>query len=376
MQIYDITRGNISHYWRDLRNLSGDLDWDYWEEEHFLRELDKKWSLSFYTAQNTEIKGYCIASLKEDCVWLHHLIVSSEVRGQGVGCLILGELERRVRQLSAKNKVALKVRRIDNNAISFYERNGFHKVGTDHEYSTMEKVLTEKVVAMHQPNYFPWPGYYYKLFLADIFVILDNVQYTKNGFINRNRIKGSQGEQWLTIPVNNKLGLNINEITFADNKWSSKHIKALDGCYKKSPYFEKYRDRLQYLLNQEYASLGELNYNLIKEIMKWLNLKTPIIRSSLLEIDGKGDDRLIKIVEQMSGNVYLSGHGGKKYQDERKFSEANIELRYYNFTPPVYTQLWGDFIPGLSILDMIFSVDCIKVTNYFEDISKRDGEIN
>jgi GNAT superfamily N-acetyltransferase len=344
--------------------------WDYWGEEHFLKDLEMKWSLSFYVEAG-EIAGYCIASLKEGTVWLHHLVVRSNARGKGIGRFILSELEKRTSSLTSTRKIGLKVRAADDRAISFYIQNGYQLLEKTGEYCVMSKLLNvpDRVVSIHQPNYVPWPGYFYKIYQSDVFVILNDAQYSKNSFINRNRIKSSQGEQWLTIPVKAKLGTPINEVEFANSLWSAKHIKTLDVCYKKSPYYEKYRSQLHAILTEEYRSLSELNEAIIRNIMNWTGMSTQIVHSSSLGIHDVSDDRLIKITKRLNAQIYLSGLGGKKYQDEDKFAAAGIELRYYNFSPPTYSQLWGDFIPGLSILDWLFNVDAEAIKNYFDKLS-------
>ena len=220
----------------------------------------------------------------------------------------------------------------------------------------MEVFLTEKkIIAMHQPNYIPWAGYFYKIFVADIFVFLDDAQYTKNSFINRNRIKGPNGPQWLTVPVKVKMGQYINQVNFADSLWPTKHFKTFDACYKRSPYYGKYRDKLREIIETPYSNISDINVRLILQIAEWLNLSCKFYFSSDLSIDERSGKRLVQIVKKVGGNVYLSGWGGARYQDEQIFTDSNIVLQYYNFTPPVYTQLWEDFVPGLTVLDLLFN---------------------
>ncbi|AQS60355.1 WbqC family protein [Desulforamulus ferrireducens] len=210
-------------------------------------------------------------------------------------------------------------------------------------------------VAIHQPNYFPWSGYFYKMFFCDIFVFLDDVQYSKNSFINRNRIKTPNGASWLTVPVKASMKDKINEVTFAKKDWQIKHIKTLDGNYAKAPYYNKYREELFAKLTEPVSNLAELNINLLKVIAKWLEVPCQFVLSSEIGSNQTGDDRLIDIILKIGGTSYLSGRGGAKYQDENKFLSKGLGFQYYDFTPPLYSQLWGESIPGLSIIDMLFN---------------------
>jgi len=213
------------------------------------------------------------------------------------------------------------------------------------------------IVAIHQPNFLPWIGYFYKIAKSDIFVFLDNVQYTKNSFINRNKIKTSQDVIWLTIPISFKFGQLINEVKI-DNKtdWRKKHLRTLEMNYKRSNFFKEVFElikRIYYLKN--WQNLSDFNISLIKTIISYLDLNKTLVQSSSLDIQGKNTKLLIQIVKKVDGDVYLSGFGGAKYQEETSFKNEGIELVYYNFRHPAYKQLWNDFIPNLSIIDLLFN---------------------
>ena len=208
-------------------------------------------------------------------------------------------------------------------------------------------------VAIHQPNYMPWPGYFYKIAQSDLFIFLDDAQYTKNSFINRNRIKTPQGEHWLTIPVSVSLGQSIRDVSVKSG-WAEKHLKTLHQSYSRTPGYKSYIEDIGTLLNADYANIADLNIALVEHICGLLGITTPWLRSSELGILGASDERLAEIVASLGGDTYLSGFGGANYQLEQTFSARNIALETYKFRPPVYKQQWGDFIPGLSILDVLF----------------------
>ncbi len=213
------------------------------------------------------------------------------------------------------------------------------------------------IVAIHQPNFLPWIGYFYKILKCDTFVFLDNVQYTKNSFINRNKIKTSQGELWLTVPVTFSFGQKILEVRINNNSdWRKKHLKTFELNYKKASFFEEIYEMIKNVYYEDdWLYLADLNIALILTISDYLGIKRKFIKASELEAEGKSTELLISIVKKLNGDVYLSGFGGAKYQEETAFEESGIKLLYYDFQHPIYKQLWGDFIPNLSVIDLLFN---------------------
>jgi len=221
------------------------------------------------------------------------------------------------------------------------------------------------ILTVHQPEYLPYIGFFDRISKADVFVILDSVQYQKNGFINRNRIKTAQGWQWLTIPVKRREALkNINEIEI-DNQtdWKSKHWKALLYNYNKTPYFKKYADFFEKTYNQNWDLLVDLDIYLIENIMNMLRIKKQIKISSHLKVQGKADDLLVDICKELGADTYLSGPGGKEYMNLDKFKKQNINVVFQEFTHPVYVQQFPKkgFIPNLSIIDLLFNSENSKI---------------
>ena len=215
------------------------------------------------------------------------------------------------------------------------------------------------IIAIHQPNFLPWPGYFYKIAKSDTFVLLDNVQYSKNSFINRNKIKTPQGELWLTVPVKST-GLSdllIKNVQINNHvDWRKKHLRTLEMNYKRAKFFNQIYDAIEKVYYEtDWNNLCMLNTSLLKMTLEELGLESQLIRASELSIEGKSTQLLINIVNKLEGQTYLSGAGGEKYQEEDLFRDAGITLRYYDFDPPVYPQLWGDFIPKLSIIDLLFN---------------------
>jgi len=215
------------------------------------------------------------------------------------------------------------------------------------------------IVAIHQPNFLPWIGYFYKMLKADRFVFLDDVQFIRRGYTARVKIKTKDGETWLTVPVIKKGRYlqSINEVELEpDTKWKKKTLGTLHASYAKAPFFKSFFPELESIIMNDFQLLSELNIALIKWLATIFEINTPNIRSSELNgITGESTDRLVNICKALNADKYLSGFGGQKYQEQETFNQNNIELSIYNFTHPVYPQPWGDFLPGLSSIDFLFN---------------------
>ena len=211
------------------------------------------------------------------------------------------------------------------------------------------------IVGIHQPNYLPWGGYFYKILMSDVFVFLDDAQYTKNSLINRNRIKTSSGVAWLTVPVNASISNRINEVEFSGQLWKNKHMKTIEMNYKKAPYYQMYSDGLYSIISSETNKLAEMNMKIICYICSLLGATCKFLLSSDMNLKTLSDDRLIEIVKTVKGTTYLSGRGGQNYQSEEKFVNNRINLQYTEYKQTEYPQRWGDYEPNLSIIDILFN---------------------
>ena len=215
------------------------------------------------------------------------------------------------------------------------------------------------IVAIHQPNYLPWLGYFHKIAQADVFVFLDDVQFSKNGYINRVRILANGTARWLTVPVSVHLGDAINAVYAARADWRVAHLDTLKTFYGGAAAFAAVWPRLREIYAGLPADqLAASNRVLIERVAGELGLRCRFLASS--EIDSgamSGDDRLVRIVAAVAANgTYLSGKGGASYQDPDKFGAAGLGFRYTDFHHPVYDQGPGNhaFVPGLSAVDPVF----------------------
>ena len=216
-----------------------------------------------------------------------------------------------------------------------------------------------KKIAILQSNYIPWKGYFDIMGSVDEFIIYDEMQYTKNDWRNRNKIKTTNGLIWLTIPVKiEKLNQKINETKIADNKWYIKHKNSLQTNYGKATKFKECKDFIFNIYEQasRLDYISEINYTFLNEINKFLKISTKISFSTDYNIGDGKTERLINICKQSNSNIYLSGPSAKNYIDEALFTKNNINLEWFDYIGyKEYEQLYPPFEHGVSILDLIFN---------------------
>jgi len=217
------------------------------------------------------------------------------------------------------------------------------------------------VVAIHQPNYVPWPGFFHKLAAADVFVYLDAVQFPRGqSFAARNRIKTSNGVAFLTVPVTGPKDADGTftylEAELADARWRKKHLRTVEQAYAKAPHFEEVFALYRREVERGDTFVG-LTIGLIDAIAAYLGIETRRVRlSELLPEFGQKTELIVDVCQALDTNVYLSGSGGgRDYNDEALLREHGIGLRYDEYAYPEHPQLWGSFEPNLSVLDVLFN---------------------
>jgi len=218
-------------------------------------------------------------------------------------------------------------------------------------------VAGRRVVGIHQPEYLPWMGFLNKLANSDAFVLLDNVQFRRNYFQNRNRIRTSDGWTWLTVPVKKApLECLISEIEIDGSKpWGETHWKNLKQNYSKARHFTEYSEFFGETYLRDWAKLAELNIRIIRFFAESLGIECEIVLASKLHATGTGSGLLLKICEEMDADIYLSGRFGRDYLDEGVFREAGIEVVYQDFHHPEYEQVYQPFVPDLAGVDLLFN---------------------
>ncbi|MBN1273901.1 MAG: WbqC family protein [Candidatus Aminicenantes bacterium] len=213
------------------------------------------------------------------------------------------------------------------------------------------------IVSVHQPQYLPWLGYFDKIEKSDIFVFLDNVQFKKNEWQNRNRIKTVQGWQWLTVPVLHKFPQKINEVKINNTAaWGKKHLNSMVTHYSKSPFFKEYFPFFEKTYSRDWNYMVDINIHIIKFMVRALGISsTQFLMSSEIKTREDSTKRLLDICRDLKAKIYLSGRNGARYMDETLFHKEGIEVIYQDYHHPEYPQLYGEFVPYISAVDLLFN---------------------
>jgi hypothetical protein len=221
--------------------------------------------------------------------------------------------------------------------------------------------MATSLVAIHQPNFLPWLGFFDKLARADVFVVLDDVQFPKKGgtWMNRVQLLVNGEASWLTVPVDrsyhgNRLVLEMR--TDESRPWREKAVKTIESAYGGSPHFGEVQPRIHELLANPTDRLAEHNEHSLRALASDVGLDTDkLVRSSTLTATSAATDRLVELVRAVGGDAYLSGGGAGGYQEEEKFGEAGIELVMQDFQHLTYPQPTDSPVHGLSIVDALMN---------------------
>lgn len=220
------------------------------------------------------------------------------------------------------------------------------------------------IVAAHQPHYMPWLGYLDKVAKADVFIVMDDLQFEAQNFQNRQRMKLAEGAAWLSVPVTRSaqsdriLDKAIAPAQSSHQDWRRRHWRTLCTHYARTPYFERYADALRDIYTRHWLRLVDLDVHMLRLALRWFGIRTPIVRSSQLSLRGTKTDRLIDLCKQLGARCYLSGTGGSTgYLDAEKMGRAGVGVIWQQFTHPVYPQHYArrGFISHLGYLDLLFN---------------------
>jgi hypothetical protein len=215
------------------------------------------------------------------------------------------------------------------------------------------------ILSASQPYFSPFPGFFYKAHLSDIFVVLDEVQFPRGTtWVTRNRFKNDQGTLWMTVPVWKKgLGLQkINQVRIChEGPWARKHLESLKNAYGNAPYFIDHLGFLRETLSSKSERLIEINLEIIRYLLRQLRINTRVILLSELGIKATGDLRIIGICKELGSSHFMAQSAAAKYLDQDLFHEAGIQLQFFRPPSLVYPQLWGGYISNLSAFDLLFN---------------------
>lgn len=237
-----------------------------------------------------------------------------------------------------------------------------------------------KILTAHQPQYAFWLGLLHKIMLCDTFCIFDDCQMSGDGWENRNRIKGPNGEFWLTVPIKSK-GYRDKKLykLEIDNtqRWRDKHKKSIINCYQKAKYFSEYMPFFNALYSQEWELLTELNEHFLRWLLTILDIKVELVRASNYDFEGQKSDLVLDMCRKLGADMYIFGSQGIDYADREAFDRAGIKIYFQQYECAEYNQLWGSFVPKLSIIDLLMNEGAEKAKQIIQSGNiTREGLIN
>jgi hypothetical protein len=214
-------------------------------------------------------------------------------------------------------------------------------------------------IAILQPGYLPWLGFFEQMAYADCFVYFDDVQFTRKDWRSRNRVKTSAGPVWLSVPTRKaarETPIHQIEINYQE-RWAEKHLRTIQHAYQKTPYFEPLFGQLSQVLAREFRLLQELDAALVEVLRRHLGLDTPIRWSSELGIqtDDK-NERILKICQALGADLLYDGKAAEAFVDVGYFAAHGVQVVFQDYQHPVYRQLWGEFVSHLSVVDLIMNM--------------------
>ncbi len=215
------------------------------------------------------------------------------------------------------------------------------------------------ILAAHQLHYLPWLRYFHKMAQSDVFVVLDNIQFNKNGWQNRNKIKTAKGWSYLSVPVLQRSEQLLNDVQIDNHQpWKRKHWGSLCASYLKAPYFKEHEAFLRKIYESSWEKLNDLNYEMFFYFVRAFGIKTKIVRSSEMNLKGEATERLVSICKDLGAKAYLTGaYAAEVYLDSALFEREGIGLVFQKFDCPVYPQLYPEagFVPELAVIDLLLN---------------------
>jgi len=209
-------------------------------------------------------------------------------------------------------------------------------------------------VTIHQPQFLPWLGYLDKIDQADLFIMLDTVQFKKNEWQNRNRIRTAKGWQWVTVPVLQQFGQRIDDVLInPTTAWKAQHLRALDIHYARAPYRDRYLSELQELYARPWSRLNDLNKATVQWLLAAYGITTPVHSAAEYAARDEPTDRLIDLCRVVGASQYLAGPGAEHYMDKPRFESSGMRLKIQVFQHPIYRQVYEPFESNLSALDLL-----------------------
>lgn len=215
-------------------------------------------------------------------------------------------------------------------------------------------------LVISQPMFFPWVGFFEQIKLCNTYVNYDDVQFSKGSFTNRVQVKTPNGSQWMTVPLKKvHLGQPINEVEINNQEnWQNKHFDLLENCYKDAPFYKDMKSIVEPIYEKEWSFIGQLSQATLEAVCKYYKLyqDRQFLDIRSLKIEGASSDRVLSIALKLGASEYITGHGASKYLNHSIFENNDIKVEYMDYQKMEYPQLFGQFNPYVSILDLIANV--------------------
>lgn len=226
-------------------------------------------------------------------------------------------------------------------------------------------------VAIIQSNYIPWKGYFDLIASVDQLILYDDMQFTRRDWRNRNLIKTPQGTQWLTVPVKvkGKFTQTIRETEIQDPSWAGAHWNTLRANYARATHFQQVSALLEPIYRQRFDTISEVNRRFIETICDYLAIDTKIANSWDYSLAEGKSERLADLCQQAGATTYVSGPAARDYLDEAVFDSLGIAVEWFSYEGyPTYHQQWGEFVHGVSIVDLLFNCgpDAFEAMKYVQ----------
>ena len=216
------------------------------------------------------------------------------------------------------------------------------------------------IVSINQPAYLPWLGYFHRIAVSDLHIVLDHVQFEKNSFTNRNKIRTKDGWGWLTVPVRTKgkfgdLSIHRLECAGSEDRWARKHWDTLRFNYARAAHFAEHAVFFETVYGKPWGHMNDLLKEINGYLLKEFEILCPVLYSSAMQVGGAKDELVLNICQEVGATVYLSGPLGRNYLREERFREAGIEVVYADYSHPTYPQAYPGFEPFMSAVDLLFN---------------------
>jgi hypothetical protein len=215
------------------------------------------------------------------------------------------------------------------------------------------------IVSINQSAYLPWLGYFHRIAGSDIHIVLDHVQFEKNSFTNRNKIRTKDGWMWLSIPVKTKgkFGdLNINDLEIDNtSRWTKKHWESIRSNYAKAKHYNEYAPYFENIYTTNWHRLNDLICEINNYLFNIFGIKTSLLFNSKMNVEGKKDKLILNLCKSVGATVYLSGSQGRNYLDESLFEKEGIKIIYQDYHHPEYSQVYPGFEPYMAAIDLLFN---------------------